>query len=302
MNSTGIGATLVLLAALAQDPCARLHDALFLRTAPDGKSYGAAELDPLLFPASRWILEPAKQKELLAALDALHASDLHARPLRERLVLQRDLWAAFDWVFEHQPDGALATALAQALHDPRLDAAELPAGVEGVAGLPSGLLDATEGWVRLADAQGRSITPSHEKSTDGRSRFEVLLRLPGGREATLAWLECLRALPDPLTGEKEERRFRADLPLLPAGTEVALVRRALAIDAHGELVAPQLVESVQLRRFLVADPSGKNEPFSFDLSKAQQLAEFRLDRSGAHELRVFGADEYDFGFLGSHGA
>ncbi len=278
-------ATLVLLAALAQDPQARVHALLFERVAPDGKTYGAAELDPLLFPASRWILEPAKEQELLAALDALHATDLHARPVRERLVLQRDLWAAHDCALRH------SACTADELH-------ALRASGEG---LPAGLLDATQGWVRLADALGRSITPAHERDRDGRSRFEVLLRLPGGREPTLAWLERLRALPDPLTGPQAERRFRADLPLLPAQTEVALVRRALAIDAQGELVATQLVESVELRRFLVEDPSGTNPPFSFDLSKAQELAVFRLDRSGAHELRAFGADELDFPFLGSHG-
>jgi hypothetical protein len=296
-------ATLVVLAAFAQtpDPALRVHDALFLRQAPDGKTYGALELDPLLFPASRRILEPAKQKELLTALDALHASDLHARPARERFVLQRDLWAVFDWIFEHEPDGALAAALARALHDLRGVAEGLRTSAEGVVEFPAGVLDASQGWVRLADAQGRSITPAHEFHFDGRSRFEVLLRLPGGREPTLAWLERLRALPDPLTGPAEERRFRADLPLLPADTEVALVRRALAIDAQGELVATQLVESVQLRRFLVEDPSGKSEPFSFDISKAQQLAEFRIDRTRAHDLRALGPDEYDFSSLGSRG-
>ncbi len=143
--------------------------------------------------------------------------------------------------------------------------------------------------------------PAHETFAGSRSRFEVLLRLPGGRETTLAWLERLRALPDPLTGEADERHFRADLPLLPPGTEVALVRRALAISAQGELLASDLVESVQLRRFLVDDPSGRSERPSFDLSKAQELAEFRIDRSGAHALRALGADEYDFNDFGRHG-
>jgi len=299
----GICATLVLLAACAQapDPWSRVRELLFLRTAPDGKSYGAMEVDPPLFPDSRWILEPAKQAGFIAALDALHATEPHAHTPRERLVLLRDLWAAFDWVFEHDPDGALAAKLARALNDLRGGATEEPTDSEGVAGFPAGVLDATQGFVRLADALGRSITPAHDVHFDGRSRFEVLLRMPGGRAATLAWLERLRALPDPLTGPDDERRFRADLPLLSAGTEVALVRRALSIDPSGDLVATDLVESVQLRRFTVEDPSGQSTRFSFDISKAQELAEFRLDRSGAHPLRAFGADEYDFSSLGSHG-
>jgi hypothetical protein len=294
----------VLLACVAQDPCARVHDALFLRTAPDGKTYGAAELDPPLYPDSRWLLEPPKQKPLLEALDALHASDLRARPVRERVVLQRDLWQAYDWLFERQPDGPLAAPLARALRDLAPGADELRAlrtDAAGIEGLPAGVLDATQGWVRLADAQGRTITPAHEAHRGARSRFEVLLRLPGGRETTLAWLEKLRALPDPLTGAEDERRFRADLPGLPPGTEVALVRRALALCARGELVASDLVESVQLRRFLVEDPSGRAERFSMDLSKAQEVALFRIDRSGAHALRALGPDEYDFDEFGRHG-
>jgi hypothetical protein len=175
---------LLLLALLAQGPLARLHDALFLRTAPDGKTYGQTELDPLLYPNSRWLLEPAQQQPLL---DALHA-DMRSHSARERLVLQRDLWAAYDWLFEREPGGKLAVALARALRELGCSASELSDVRTQCAELPAGLLDATQGWVRLADALGRTITPVHDRDRDGRSRFEVLLRLPGGRDAALAWL------------------------------------------------------------------------------------------------------------------
>ena len=288
----------------AQDPWMRVHDALFLRTGLDGKTYGAAALDPLLFPATRWPLEPSREAQMLAALGALHEARAAGRPARERLVMQRDLWATFDWVFVRQPQGNLAAALARAMREAAPRADELralrtdPAGVDG---LPAGILDATQGWVSLADALGRTITPGHDTRFGERSRFEVLLRLPGAREATLAWLERLRALPDPLSGEGDERHFRADLPLLPPRTEIALVRRALAISAEGDLLASDLVESVQLRRFLSDDPSDRSERPTFDLSKAQELAEFRIDRSGAHALRALGPDEYDFNDFGRHG-
>ena len=46
-----------------------------------------------------------------------------------------------------------------------------------------------------------------------------------------------------------------ELPQFPAGTEVALVRRAILIDDQGELIPTRLVESVQLRHFRkVPDP------------------------------------------------
>lgn len=279
-----------LLLLATQDTLVRVHDALFLRTAPDAKSFGAEELDPLLYSGSRWLLEPPHAQPLLVALDALHASDLGARSVREKLVLQRDLWAAYDWVEEFQPEGTLAAALARALRELGSPAEALralrtdPAGVEG---LPAGVLDATQGWVHVVDARGRTITPAHESFTRGRSYFDVLFRLPGGREETLAYLERLRALPDPLQGPEEDRRFRADIPQMPAGTAVALVRRALGIDEHGEPVPTQLVESVQLRRF--------------ESLEQQSMHEFRIDRSGKHTLREMTADEFDFSSFGSHG-
>src|SRR6186713_71087 len=100
-------AALVLLAALAQDPFARLHDALFLRTGIDGKTYGAAELDPFFFPASRWPLDAPREAELLAALEALHQAGASGHSARERLVMQRDLRAVFDWVFERDAQNHL---------------------------------------------------------------------------------------------------------------------------------------------------------------------------------------------------
>src|SRR5688500_3728379 len=37
----------------------RLHDGLFLRVGPDGKTYGHDRLEPLLWSGSRHLLEPA---------------------------------------------------------------------------------------------------------------------------------------------------------------------------------------------------------------------------------------------------
>jgi hypothetical protein len=97
------------------------------------------------------------------------------------------------------------------------------------------------------------------------SAFLIFLRLPGGRDASLRYL----------------KRETGDLP---AGAEVALVRRALLIASPAEITPTNLIESVQLRVY------GKTEP---------SVSEFRLSRSllfagQAGGLRAVNSNERDF--------
>src|SRR5947209_7632925 len=78
----------------------RLHGALFVRTAVDGRSYGRDELDPLLWPKSKHLLAGERHKRVVAVLDEFLAKDGHTLindPLK-RVVLEHDLWAVFDWL------------------------------------------------------------------------------------------------------------------------------------------------------------------------------------------------------------
>ena len=62
------------------------------------------------------------------------------------------------------------------------------------------------------------------------SVFLVMIRLPGGRDATLGYLDALRSFSAPLWVEDYPNPA---LPQFPVGTQVALVRRALLVDAAG---------------------------------------------------------------------
>ena len=75
------------------------------------------------------------------------------------------------------------------------------------------------------------------------------MRVPGGREATLTFLN----------------QMQSGLKNVPEGAEVALVRRMLLIDKQGNLVPAPLVESIQLRHFVA--------------NNAQFFFEFKLDRN-----------------------
>lgn len=277
----------------------RLRAALFVRSAPDERVYGEDELDPLLYPASSYLFVEPRLSEELGALDALLAAPdacAQLRPL-ERALLQRELWSVFDWLVGHPaPAAELESRLARLLRALALDARELrelPAPPDRAGGTPAGLLTAEQGWVRLGDARGRLVTPSHLAFAGGRSHFEVLLRLPEGREATIAYLAQLRAAT-------------AELPQFPVGTSVALVRRLVLVDRRAELVLTPLVESVQLRTYLaIAAPTGQ-EIFSFDISKEQQVAEFEFSRrllfAGRDGgLRRVGDDDPSLSSFGTHG-
>src|SRR5262245_63866655 len=47
----------------------RLHEALFIRVGPDGRSYGQDRLEPLLWPESRHLLEERSHKRAVALLE-----------------------------------------------------------------------------------------------------------------------------------------------------------------------------------------------------------------------------------------
>ncbi len=80
-------------------PWNRLHRAVFVRTTRDGKELGGDALDPLLWPQTKHLLAGPSHKDVLGRLDDLlepGAIEAVRDPLR-RAVLQRDLWAVFEW-------------------------------------------------------------------------------------------------------------------------------------------------------------------------------------------------------------
>jgi hypothetical protein len=234
----------------------RLHRAFFARE---------DDLDPLLGAVDKDFLEGEAHRTAIAALDDFLSKDGHALfpdPLR-RILLQRDLWAVFDlaawtadeWVHLKKHEAAslalrerLAKAMAR-LAPTADEFAALPDSLARAAAsgefaadydpsrpdrlfLPPDLLDPKGPWIRLSDFP--PLAKHHTNAVAGRSHFHVLLRLPAGREATLAYLQG----------------FKPESPaVLPPGTRVGLVRRALAIDRAGRIRATPLIESLQFRVF-----------------------------------------------------
>jgi hypothetical protein len=314
-------------------PWELVHRALLVREGPGGREVGLDEIDPLLWWGTRYLLEEPAFSRAMSALDgflATNAERLFPDPLK-RVVLQRDLWAVFDWLASRPEEDRsraeeLAKRLARAMRRVALTSVEIRALPDNYAAavasrafppgptpgersepfLPPDLLRLDGTWVRLRDEGPEPLAPSHLHHVDGRSIFLVCLRLPGGRERTLEYLTKIRGFPDPVVLEEGVPRLNPGLPQFAPGTMVALVRQALAIDDRGDLHATPITESVQLRLFGSTEAPPDSLAGGPELFPAQQVFEFVLRRgplfSGiAGGLRPIGREEKGFALFNTHG-
>lgn len=243
-------------------PWNRVFRQLYQRSAADGEEYGADELDPLLWLDTTHLLNGSSYLQARRVLDqflSVGAEDLVQDPLK-RAMFQRDLWAVFDWLAsraEPYPGQreALQARLAEVMKRVSLSEEEIrslpdnyalavhngvyPAAFQTdrpeEAFLPPDLFGSNSAWVPMGREGGpAAMTHTEAFPFFGRSVFLVFVRSPEGREATLDFIETLSS---------------GAIPVTVPGSEVALVRRMLLIDARGELVLSPLVETIQVRHF-----------------------------------------------------
>jgi len=146
--------------------------------------------------------------------------------------------------------------------------------------VPADLFAADGPWVSIGRADGPVAARHVGDAGPGRnSVFFVFIRLPAGRAATVEFLERLRQFRGPLWTSDFPS---PDVPSFPAGTQVALVRRALLIDSNGDLTPSPLTEQVQLRTYTDIRPMTARE-----FQDAMRIDENMFARAG----QTF--DEYD---------
>jgi hypothetical protein len=316
----------------------RLYRALYARTGSNGREYGYDELDPLLWHGTKYLISEPTDRQVTGLLDEFltsHSERVISDPLK-KAVFQRDLWAIFDWTTQAdlsppQSRMALQQRLAQIMRRLALSEEQIRAlpnnyqdavrskefGREYDAGrpeapfLPPELLQPNSPWVPLSANGGEPVAPSHTQAFSGRSVFLAFVRLPEGREATVAYLKKISKFSKPWI--RDRRDFSGalpnpDLPQFPAGTQLALVRRMVLIDKKSNLVPTNLIESVQFRvhreiprAIEVALNTNRNEArtaldtYEFKLSRAKLFA------GDAGGLRSVLRDEKEFPLFQSHG-
>jgi hypothetical protein len=288
----------------------RLHHALFVRIGPDRKLYGEDSLEPLLWNKTRHLQDnSAASDRAVAVLNEfiqMHGENLFSDPLK-RAVLQRDLWMVFNWLQTGRDRQNLQAPLASVIGRLELDAEQLKQLPDNYAAavasgefaksygeessnkpyLPPDLFAPDGPWVCVGRSDG-PIALGHIREdlrSYANSTFLVMLRLPGGRAATLEFVRNLRRYADQFLVDPKNAGKLSDFP---PGTEVALIRQALLIGAMHTLVASPLTESIQFRLF------GREASF-----REVRLSRSLLFANRAGGLRSLGNDEQDFktGFL-----
>ena len=263
----------------------RLYAALLVREDRHGTRFGEDSLDPLLWPETEHLLEAPSHQRALRVLDEFlqtHAENLIHDPVK-RAMLQRDLWAVFDWSVQQFPardrpaykkeKQELQMRLAEVLRRLALtpdEAKSLPdnyaqAVVSGAFAkaydpehpetpfLPPDLFDPHGPWICIQPSpeSDSGVARAHIWNTSGRSGFFVFVRLPEGHKATMDYFQTLWNFPQPWVHgpsfAADQALENPDLPSFPAGTQVALVRRMTVFDNQGELTASPITESVQIR-------------------------------------------------------
>ena len=262
----------------------RLYAALLIREDRRGTQFGADSLDPLLWPETERLLAEPSHQLALRVLDEFlqtHAENLIHDPIK-RALLQRDLWAVFDWSVEQfasrdRPQYAkekkeLQIRLAEVLRRLALmpeAVASLPDNYAKAAAsdafareydpanperpfLPPDLFDPHGPWAGITPSpefDGLGVAKMHIFNVSGRSSFLVFVKLPGGHKATMDYFQALWNFPQPWVQEtnSDQAVLNPALPSFPAGTQVALVRRMNLFDNQGNLVTSNITESVQIR-------------------------------------------------------
>ena len=295
----------------------QLYRQLHVRMGLDGKEHGFDALDPLLWRETNYLLDGNSHARALALANEFlrtHAERQISDPAK-RAILQRDLWAVFDWadqldqadlphqVERHELMAALAPIIRRlaltpeqlaALPDTYADALknhEFPEkynpATTDQAFLPPDLFDPRGPWVCLGAPNHDLAAPLHDSSFSARSVFFVFARLPGGRNATLAYFKQLGDLNVPLFVSMQEPGWPKPIDVwnqqvlqFPAGTEFALVRKMVLPDRGGSLHLTPITESVQIRHY--TDIPKVSPMASRDVALAQrfqEVSEVQLSRT-----------------------
>ena len=270
------------------DPYDALYDVIMTRRAPDGTAHGQDYHAPLIWFQSSYLLSEPTHSKFIDALDrfnTLSEEEIEAYGVLKRALLQRHLWAVFDWATARRnpasPDpepGKLRSArfriqrkVARAMRRLALSkeqvlalSSPMKAVVESKiypqhhnpddayqAFLPADLFDEAGPWVCLRRRREGLPAPLHSEFEAWRSTFLVFMRLPEGRRATLDYLDKLNKSREPVViDERGEMRLHPATPQFPLGTQFALVEQPLLISDQCEPILCPLIYRVELRAYL----------------------------------------------------
>lgn len=271
----------------------RLYRQFYVRRGADGSEYGDDELDPLLWGETKYLRRGPSHEQAIRVLDEFiskHGEQLITDPLKH-VVLQRDLWAVFEWLSTldspQAADKKLAEKIAAVMKRLALPRREIEALGDTYAAaitarsfaarydprhpetafLPTDLFDPNGEWVCLGTRDGPGA-PVHARYFGGRSVFLVFLRLPGGRQATLDYLKQIAGFPNRLI-----RNPGGFYPLLRHGNGSAGAAPDALVPNPDLPQFPSGTEVALVRRMVLIDEDGELVPSN--LTESVQIRAFR---------------------------
>lgn len=265
-------------------PWDAVHKSFFVRTFTSGETYyHRLSFDVPWSGFRRLSTSDTEYGALLNQLTAVNQLPRHemedASPVR-RLVFYRDLWSIFE-ALKHMASKErsedLRRRLARIMKRLELKDDEIQLLPDTLAMvreksafpdlpdpqhpekpfLPTTLLSNTSDWISISTSKKSAMgAPGHSSSVNQRSLFSIHMNWPQGRKAGEEFLTA---------------NSRQSMVVFPPGTQLALLRRAVAANSHGKLKVTNVVESLQL---LVTPPdkSRHDARFKFVLDRSEFLA------------------------------
>lgn len=224
-----LGASSLLCTSVsAADPFDELYDAMVLRTGADG-----SVIDPPTLPlwtSSHYLVDGGRDSRFFKAMlgaSSLSTQQIDTYPDTKRAILQRLVWAVFDWTTvigtsRDTPDvpdedvQAMQNMLADVIRKLALskdeihrlpnplvgtiEAGKYPATFDSqdpyAAFLPKDILDDDGSWVCLSKFDHELPAFNHTRAVNGRSAFLIFMRVSDDRGATVRYLEKLASFRD----------------------------------------------------------------------------------------------------------
>lgn len=260
---------------------------------------GGDVIDFLAWTGSDYWSAPETCERLSTLLDEWLADPSKYRPADplKRAILQRDLWAPFDFLISRNiaRDGnketrvrreAVCSKLASVIRTLTLSKAEIAALPDNYAlavdsgrfatehrfdstvdYLPPRLLNHPDEWQEIdffqpsdihEDIQERFIT-LHTRNYKARSYFRIFYRFPGGREQLEKYLVQVdvKGIDWKRSAHSGFVRLLDGVPQMPVGMEVALLQFLITLDDDLKPTPTPIVESVRLRVFRNTDGTAK---------------------------------------------
>jgi hypothetical protein len=256
-------------------------------------------------------------KTLAAILDEFldKHGEVRARGDLKHALLQNDVWAAFDLATSPKVGASgmlLRRRLARVIERLHLKSSQISGLPDNYAQavtaaafatdfdpehpdrafLPPDLLNPKGSWVEIGEVGLGAVAPFHVEMLSGRSVFRVFIRCPGGRQATLSYLETLNLYPTPWTLNPQDIGTRypdhakvrmgpllrnSGTPQFPPGTIVALLRQMMVINDELQPAPTLITEKVQFRVYRDTSESGHTSDLG-DFSSHQLVYELVMRR------------------------